>query len=333
VFRPKADAAWHLHELTRDLDLAAFVLFSSGAGIFGNAGQANYAAANGFLDGLARLRRAEGLPALSLAWGLWEQASGLTGRLGEEGRDRLARGLQRALPTEEALSLLDLALRVDGEAVLVPTRLDHAALRDRAGEGALPALLRGLVRAAPRRTATATTTDDAAEPARETLADRLARLPEPDQRRELVGIVRAAAEDVLGLAAGETLRADQAFKDAGFDSLTAVRMRNRLAEATGVRLAATAVFDHPTAAALAEHLRAELGVAPRAAVPPALAELERLERALGEPPEDGALRDRIVARLDALSARLAGSAEPGADLEAATDDQLFALIDHELGQG
>ncbi|MFF0520950.1 SDR family NAD(P)-dependent oxidoreductase [Actinomadura nitritigenes] len=333
VFRPKADAAWHLHELTRDLDLAAFVLFSSGAGIFGNAGQGNYAAANGFLDGLARLRRAEGLPALSLAWGLWEQASGLTGRLGDEGRDRLARGLQLALPTDEALSLLDLALRVDGEAVLVPTRLDHAALRGRAGEGTLPALLRGLVRTAPRRTATATTTDDAAEPAREPLADRLARLPEPDQRRELVGIVRAAAEDVLGLPAGETLRADQAFKDAGFDSLTAVRMRNRLAEATGVRLAATAVFDHPTPAALAEHLRAELGVAPRAAVPPALAELERLERALGEPPEDGALRDRIVARLDALTARLAGPAEPGADLEAATDDQLFALIDHELGQG
>ncbi|MWA07594.1 SDR family NAD(P)-dependent oxidoreductase [Actinomadura sp. LD22] len=331
VFRPKAEAAWHLHELTRDLDLAAFVLFSSGAGIFGNAGQGNYAAANGFLDGLARLRHAEGLPALSLAWGLWERASGLTGRLGEEGRDRLARGLQLALPTDDALSLLDLALRVDGEAVLVPTRLDHAALRDRAGEGTLPALLRGLVRTAPRRITTAT--DDAAEPGRETLADRLARLPERDQRRELVGIVRAAAEDVLGLPTGETLRADQAFKDAGFDSLTAVRMRNRLAEATGVRLAATAVFDHPTPAALAEHLRAGLGVAPRAAVPPALAELERLERALGEPPGDGALRDRIVARLDALSARLAGPAEPGADLEAATDDQLFALIDHELGQG
>ncbi|MFB4301800.1 SDR family NAD(P)-dependent oxidoreductase [Actinomadura sp. NTSP31] len=327
VFRPKADAAWHLHELTRDLDLAAFVLFSSGAGTFGNAGQGNYAAANGFLDGLARLRHAEGLPAVSLAWGLWEQASGLTDHLGEAGRGRLARGLQLALSTAEALSLLDQALRADGEPVLVPTRLDHAALRRRAGEGTLPALLRGLVRTAPHRT------QAVADSARETLADRLARLPEPDQRRELVEIVRAAASDVLGLAAGETLRADQAFKDAGFDSLTAVRMRNRLAEAAGVRLAATAVFDHPTPAALAEHLRAELGVAPREAVPPALAELERLERALGEPPEDAALRERIVARLDALTARLAGPAEPGPDLDAATDDQLFALIDHELGQG
>ncbi|MFB9840663.1 beta-ketoacyl reductase, partial [Actinoallomurus acaciae] len=151
VFRPKADAAWHLHELTRDLDLSAFVLFSSGAGVFGNAGQGNYGAANGFLDGLARSRRAEGLPAVSLAWGLWEEASGLTRHLGEAGRDRLARGLQVALPSSEALSLLDLALRADDEAVVVPTRLDHTALRRRADEGTLPALLRDLVRAAPRR--------------------------------------------------------------------------------------------------------------------------------------------------------------------------------------
>ncbi|MBW8487754.1 type I polyketide synthase [Actinomadura parmotrematis] len=327
VFGPKADAAWHLHELTRDLDLAAFVLFSSGAGIFGSAGQGNYAAANAFLDGLAVLRRAEGLPAVSLAWGLWEQASGLTGPLGDEGRERLARGLQLPLPTPEALALLDLALRADGEPVLVPTRLDHAALRGRAADGTLPPLLRGLVGAAPRRAPAA------AEQPRESPADRLARLPEADQRRELLDLVRTVAADVLGLAAGETVRADQAFKDIGFDSLTAVRMRNGIAEATGARLPATAVFDHPTPAALAERLRTELGIAPRAAVPPALLELERLERALGEPPEDGALRDRIRARLDTLTARLAGPGEPGPDLEAASDDQLFALIDHELGQG
>ncbi|WP_242902337.1 type I polyketide synthase [Actinomadura terrae] len=327
VFRPKADAAWHLHELTRDLDLAAFVLFSSGAGIFGNPGQGNYAAANGFLDGLAEARRAEGLPAVSLAWGLWDEASGLTGHLGDAGRDRLAKGLQVALSSSEALALLDLALRADAEAVLVPTRLDHAALRDRADEGTLPALLRGLVRAtAPRATATA------AEPSEEGLADRLARLSEPDRLRELVELVRATASDVLGRPAGEPVRADQAFKDTGFDSLAAVRMRNRLAETTGVRLAATAVFDHPTPAALAEHLRAELGVAPHEDAPPALRELEQLERALGDPPADGALRDRIVARLDALTARLAGSGEPGPDLEEASDDQLFALVDHELGQ-
>ncbi|WP_173390841.1 type I polyketide synthase [Actinomadura litoris] len=326
VFRPKADAAWHLHELTRDLDLAAFVLFSSGAGVFGNPGQGNYAAANGFLDGLAEARRAEGLPAVSLAWGLWDEASGLTGRLGEAGRDRLAEGLQVALSSSQALALLDLALRAGAEAVLVPTRLDHAALRDRASEGTLPALLRGLVRTAPRAAAAV------AAPAEEGLADRLARLPEAERLRELVELVRATASDVLGRPAGEPVRADQAFKDTGFDSLAAVRMRNRLAETTGVRLAATAVFDHPTPVALAEHLRAELGVAPREEAPPALRELERLERALGDPPVDGALRDRILARLDALTARLAGSGEPGPDLEAASDDQLFALVDHELGQ-
>jgi acyl carrier protein len=219
-----------------------------------------------------------------------------------------------------------MALRTDGEAVLVPARLDHAALRRQAGEGRLPALLRGLVRAAPRGPAVA------AEPVREGLADRLTRLPEADQRRELVELVCAAASDVLGRGAGESVRPDQAFKDTGFDSLAAVRLRNRLAEATDVRLAATAVFDHPTPAALAEHLRTELGVIPRETVPPVLLELERLERALGEPPEDGALRERVVARLDALTGRLAGSGEPEPDLEAASDDQLFALIDQELGQ-
>ncbi|WP_207401049.1 type I polyketide synthase [Actinomadura roseirufa] len=330
VFGPKADAAWHLHELTRDLDLAAFVLFSSGAGVFGNAGQGNYAAANGFLDGLARLRREEGLPAVSLAWGLWEEASGLTGHLGEEGRERLAHGLQVALSSAEALSLLDLALRTagdaDGDAVLVPTRLDYAALRRRADEGTLPALLRGLVRAAPRAAAVV------AETATGTLAERLAGLPEDDRRRELVDLVRVTASDVLGRAAGEALRADQAFKDGGFDSLTAVRMRNRLTELTGVRLPATAVFDHPSPAALAGHLAAELGAGPRETVPAVLLDLERLEGALGEPPRDGALRERIIARLDALTARLAGPGEPGPDLESASDDQLFELIDHELGQ-
>ncbi|WP_268256281.1 beta-ketoacyl reductase, partial [Streptomyces minutiscleroticus] len=151
VFGPKVDGAWHLHELTRDAGLAAFVVFSSGAGVFGSAGQSAYAAANAFVDGLVRRRRDAGLPGVSLAWGLWAQASGLTGTLDDTARARLQqRGGQRALSTAEALALFDAALGSE-EPVLVPTRLDWGVLRARAAEGELNPLLRGLVRP-PRRT-------------------------------------------------------------------------------------------------------------------------------------------------------------------------------------
>src|SRR5579875_313038 len=132
VLRPKASAAWHLHELTAGLDLTAFVTFSSVAGVIGHAGQANYAAANSFLDGLAAHRRALGLPALSLAWGLWAQTSGLTGGLGQAELARLARNVIAPLPTGHALSLLDLAL-ASTEPLLVPARFDLARLAQSGG--------------------------------------------------------------------------------------------------------------------------------------------------------------------------------------------------------
>ncbi|MFB6891399.1 beta-ketoacyl reductase, partial [Kitasatospora sp. NPDC056327] len=249
---PKADAAWHLHEATKDLGLSAFVLFSSGAGVFGNAGQSLYGAANAFLDGLAHRRRAEGLPAVSLAWGLWAEASGLTGHLGDADRARLARGGLKALATEEALALFDAALG-SPEALLVPTRLDRDALRAQAAAGELNPLLRGLVRAPRRTAATGQPADDAAG-----FAARLAGLPEREQHRELLDLVRSAAAAVLGHPSKNAVAAAQAFKETGFDSLGAVQLRNRLARATGVRLPATLVFDHPTPLALARHLRSEL---------------------------------------------------------------------------
>ncbi|MFB7672194.1 type I polyketide synthase [Kitasatospora purpeofusca] len=252
VFAPKADAAWHLHEATRDLGLAAFVLFSSGAGVFGSAGQSLYGSANGFLDGLAGWRREQGLPAVSLAWGLWAQASGLTGHLGEADRARLARGGLKALATEEALALFDAALR-SPEALLVPTRLDRDALRKQAAGGELNPLLRGLVRTPRRTAATGAPADDAAD-----FAARLAALPEREQHREVLDLVRSAAAAVLGHPSKNAVAAAQAFKETGFDSLGAVQLRNRLARATGVRLPATLVFDHPTPLALARHLRSEL---------------------------------------------------------------------------
>ncbi|MGW3183032.1 type I polyketide synthase [Kitasatospora sp. NPDC001119] len=265
VFAPKADAAWHLHEATEGLGLAAFVLFSSGASVFGNAGQSLYGSANGFLDGLAGWRRERGLPAVSLAWGLWAQASGLTGHLDEADRARLARGGLAAMATEEALALFDAALR-SPEALLVPTRLDRDALRGQAAGGELNPLLRGLVRTPRRTAATGAPADDAAD-----FAARLAALPEREQHREVLDLVRSAAAAVLGHPSKNAVAAAQAFKEAGFDSLGAVQLRNRLARATGVRLPATLVFDHPTPLALARHLRSELLPEPAAgpaAVPP-----------------------------------------------------------------
>ena len=148
VLRPKADAAWHLHELTAGLGLSAFVLFSSVAGAFGAAGQANYAAANAFLDGLARYRRASGLVAHSLAWGLWEQRSAMSGTITDHGLSRVSRAGISAFSTEDGVALFDIALAVD-EPVLAPVRLDVAAIAGTSGD--VPALLRGLLPAPAKR--------------------------------------------------------------------------------------------------------------------------------------------------------------------------------------
>ncbi|MFI9011034.1 SDR family NAD(P)-dependent oxidoreductase [Actinosynnema sp. NPDC053489] len=226
VLRPKVDVAWHLHELTRHLDLAAFVLFSSAAGVLGGPGQANYAAANAFLDALAAHRHDLGLPGLSLAWGQWEPASGLTGHLTEADRRRLARSGIVPMSTGHALALFDAAL-ADGAPALVPARLDLTA----------PSL-RGLT----RRTRTAT-----ADP-----AHRITSLPEAEQRTAVLDLVSSHTAVVLGRTDGVDAR--RAFKDLGFDSLTAVELRNRLAAALGVKLPATLTFDHPTPDALATHL-------------------------------------------------------------------------------
>ncbi|MFE7520331.1 type I polyketide synthase, partial [Streptomyces halstedii] len=253
VLRPKADAALHLHELTRDLDLTHFVLFSSAAGTFGGPGQANYAAANAFLDALAARRRAAGLAGQSLAWTLWEQPSALTGHLDEDDVRRLARSGMPPLSTERGLALFDTALTVD-RAALVPMRLDTAALRSAAADGTLPPLLRGLVRTPPRRAAAAaeTAADDNA------LRRRLAALDAGGRTRLLVELVRTHAAAVLGHTSPDTLDPGRAFRELGFDSLASVELRNRLNAATGLRLPAGLVFDHPTPAALADFLGTEL---------------------------------------------------------------------------
>jgi acyl transferase domain-containing protein/nucleoside-diphosphate-sugar epimerase/acyl carrier protein len=261
VFRPKVDAAWNLHELTRDLDLSAFVLFSSASGVFGGPAQANYAAANSFVDALAQRRRAEGLPATSLAWGLWAERSGLTGGMGEADLGRMSRSGIAPLPTDEALALFDAAC-ARNEAVLVPVKLEIRTLRAYAGTGMLPHVFHGLVRVPARRRA------EALAGAANALRERLAQAPATEREQILLDLVRSQVAAVLGYAGPDAVEATLPFKEIGFDSLTAVEFRNQLNAVTGLRLSATLIFDYPTTKALAAHVGDELlnaGEHPRSA--------------------------------------------------------------------
>ncbi|MEV4923832.1 SDR family NAD(P)-dependent oxidoreductase [Streptomyces roseoverticillatus] len=269
VLRPKADAAWHLHEATKDLDLAAFVLFSSISGVTGTPGQGNYAAGNVFLDALARHRTARGLPAQSLSWGAWEQGRGMTATLSETDMRRIASYGASPLTVDQGLALLDAAGACD-EAHLVALGRASGPVR---ATGPVPPVLRGLVRSGRRAAAiTATGAGTAAQ-----LVGRLAGLGEDERLRFMTDLVRAEAAAVLGHASAEAVDARREFQDLGFDSLTSVELRNRLSVATGLRLPATLVFDYPNPAALAGHLVAVLldehGDTPiAAAVPGAVAE-------------------------------------------------------------
>ncbi|QFZ20340.1 type I polyketide synthase [Saccharothrix syringae] len=239
VLAPKADAARHLHELTRGHDLTAFVLFSSIAGVIGGAGQGNYAAANAYLDGLAAHRRSIGLPATSIAWGLWEQTSGITANLTDADRSRIAKAGLRPVATGHGLAMLDAAL---GTTAVVAAPVDRDALRARPDQA--PPLLRTLlpvVRPAARNGAP---------------APDLAELTEDERRRVVTDLVHAEVAAVLGLTAPVE---DRPFPDLGFDSLLSVELRNRVAAATGLTLPATVVFDHPTPGALAAFLAGAAG--------------------------------------------------------------------------
>ncbi|MFD4686392.1 SDR family NAD(P)-dependent oxidoreductase [Streptomyces sp. NPDC058461] len=352
VLAAKADTAIHLHDLTRAHPLRSFVLYSSLAGVFGGSGQGNYAAANAFLDALAQSRRAQGLPARSLAWGLWEDRSTMTGKLDRADRVRMSRGGVVPMPSEEALALFDAAVTGDraDRAVLVPARFDTAALRTPDGE--VPALLRSLVRPAPAgRTAPAGGTDGPA-PA-ERLRDRLAGLDADARLEILVDVVREHAAAVLGYAASDAVDPERGFLEMGFDSLTAVELRNRLNAATGLRLPATLLFDYPTPLGLARHLRTETAPGAAAAVQPVLAELDRLASALTEITGDATVRTALADRLRGLLTALdsaapapggalpadttsgaAGTATTAAvedRLDAASDDDLFDFIDQQFG--
>ncbi|MFJ9846850.1 SDR family NAD(P)-dependent oxidoreductase, partial [Kitasatospora sp. NPDC101155] len=338
VLRPKADAAWNLHRAAEGVE--TFVLFSSAAGTLGNPGQANYAAANAFLDALARHRHSLGLPAVSLAWGPWTGTGGMTGTLTEAEAERLARAGMPPLTPELGLALFDATTAGTAPAVL-PLRLDPAALSRR---GEIPPLLRGLVRVPVRRGSAAGAdggTGGGAEFVR-----RLSELPGTERREALLEAVRRQVAAVLGHTEASGVDPQRAFQDLGLDSLTAVELRNRLGGLVGLRLPATLVFDHPTVAELADHLFERLGLEPEPTAGPAalLAELDRLEQAFGTTEVDGsddALFDQVSARLEVLrskwlaarSAAVAdGASGSGAfDFESASDDEMFDLLDNELG--
>ncbi|MFH8371439.1 SDR family NAD(P)-dependent oxidoreductase, partial [Streptomyces sp. NPDC018031] len=290
VLRPKVDAAWHLHRLTAHLDLAAFVMFSSSAATLGGGGQGNYAAANAFLDALAQHRRSHGLPGLSVAWGLWEQASGMTGHLAEADLTRMRRSGITPLSDEDGLELFSAALTAD-RPLQVAMGLDVAALRAASGPaGTVPALLRGLVGPPARRSAENT----GGAGGEQALARRLAGLSQAERDRALLQLVREHAATVLGHASPQAIHPEQPFKQLGFDSLTSVELRNRLSAATGLRLPATMVFDHPTPTALAGLLRSRL--APGEAAAPELPD-DAVRELLGRiTPE----RLRAAGLLDAL---------------------------------
>nr|WP_086844476.1 type I polyketide synthase [Amycolatopsis kentuckyensis] len=249
VLAPKVDAALHLHELTRDRDLAAFVLFSSAAPVLGGQGQGNYAAANSVLDALARVRRSAGLPAHSLAWGLW--TVGMAGALAGDGAEQYARQIRARLglvpiDPEAGMALFDHALAT-GRATPVTALLDTAALTALARGGTLPAVLRGLIRVPP---ATAS--------AEVSLAKQLAALPDADRDGVLLREVRTVAAAVLGHRSGDAIDPAAPFTELGFDSLGAVEFRNRLGRLTGLTLPSTLIFDHPTAADVAKLVRSRI---------------------------------------------------------------------------
>ncbi|ANG09098.1 polyketide synthase [Pseudonocardia sp. HH130629-09] len=327
VLAPKVDAAWELHRATEHLDLAAFVLYSSTAGVIGSPGQSNYAAANAGLDALAAHRRATGLPAVSLAWGPWEQGAGMTATLGERQTRRLGAAGMPPLPVERGLALFDAALGSD-EALILP--LGTPPSGGGAPSGPVPPVLRNLVRGG-RRSAAAGSAASAPD-----LAARLADLPETDRRAALTDLVRTAAAAVLGHASPDAVDADREFRLLGVDSLTAVELRNRVGAATGLRLPTTLVFDQPTPVAVAEHLAELLPTGPGSpdGGGSVLDRLANFEAAMGAAAPDADERADVTARLRRMLARWETAPADGVGdrLSGASTTDLFSFIDNELGR-
>ncbi|MFF7656935.1 type I polyketide synthase, partial [Streptomyces sp. NPDC007983] len=354
VLRPKADAVRNLHEATLDRPLRTFVLFSAAAGLLCRPGQGSYAAANAVLDAFARDRRAAGLPAVSLAWGLWDERAGMAGGLDEVALRRLRREGIAAMPPEQGLDLLDLVLTThrEGPALLVPLLLDGAALRRTAkerGASAVPPLLRGLLPAALRR-AGAGTTASAGRRGGETEADagrvaRMVALPAEERNAALLDLVTEQVAEVLGHASPADVDPERPFRDIGFDSLATVELRNRLSRLVDLRMPTTLAFDRPTPKEVAAWIDGELPHPTGSpAVDSALAGIDELSRTVALLGSDDTrraeVRERLLGLLTELdapghrartaSAAVSAPTTVGDRLDEATDDEIFAFLDEQL---
>jgi NAD(P)-dependent dehydrogenase (short-subunit alcohol dehydrogenase family)/acyl carrier protein len=327
VLHVKAAGARHLHELTAGHDLAAFVLFSSVAGLLGGPGQGSYAAANSYLDALAQHRQATGVAGTSLSWGLWAVTSSFTEHMSDVDLARMRRSGLVPMPVEQGMDLFDASL-ARPEALLAPMRVDMSVLGADGAHETAPPILRGLTRAPVRRAAATTGTV-------ESFTQRLAGLSTADQERAVLDLVRTQVAAVLTYDDPDAIDPGQPFKDLGFDSLTSVELRNRLGAAADLDLPATLVFDYATPAALIDFLRGELvGAGPDPAAV-ALTHLDAVEKAVGEADVDPAGQELVVARLRALLARWTDTGgEPALhdQLRESSVPEIFDFIDRELGR-
>ncbi|MGA6208848.1 SDR family NAD(P)-dependent oxidoreductase [Nocardia testacea] len=339
VLTPKVDGALNLDELTRGYRLAAFVVYSSVAGVLGAPGQGNYVAANSFLDALAHNRRTAGLPALSVAWGAWSQEVGMTGALDRAAVARLRRMGITPLSDGAGTAYLDAAAAAD-TALAVCVDFDRATLAAGARAGRLPAVLGALVPAPRARRETGPATPGAGGDGT-ALAARLRAVPEEQRDRVVLEVVREHAAGVLGYPDAAALDPETPFQELGFDSLAAVELRNRLAEAAGVTLPYALVFNYPTAVAVAGMLRSLVEEAAAAATTEEASngsavddQLAALRDLFGTLPSDQD-RSRLAEGLRALLAESLPEPEPetGVDqaaVEQASAEELFALIDQQL---
>ncbi len=331
VLKVNMDGAWHLHELTREHDLESFVLFSSAAGVIGAAGRADHSAASTFLDALAVHRRAQGHPAVSMAWdGGWGHAAGLPGSQHELEQVRMRRDGIAPISLNEGLQLLD-AGWTDPDPLIVPIRLENAVLRARAQAAELPPILADLIRASRSQQA---------QRERAPLSERLQGVPLEERRRIVLQLVRSEVAAVLGYSSPNAIDVRRALKDLGFDSLLAVELRNRLNTATNTQLPATLAFEHPTPEAMASYLLEEIYVPRREPMAVKGVDLEELQLTLSAITAEQARRFGVVERLRNILSTWEAADEPSDgersvndDLDSATDDEMFELIDRELGVG
>ncbi|MCV9879626.1 type I polyketide synthase [Brenneria izbisi] len=241
VLQSKAISAWHLHQITQHHDLAAFVLYSSAVSILPQKGQGNYAAANAFLNALAHHRRHQGLPATAMAWGMWAERSEMGEQLGDgEIKNIIATG-QIPLSRPQGLAFLDAVVgtnMVNHPPLLIPARLNLEALRE---QGDIPLL----AEVRPRRAASRGSLSSSRQ---------IADMPEKERLPYLLNVIIQYAGEVLSHSDPKSIRSDVEFITLGFDSLTSVEMGSRLSQTFGVRIPATAIFDHSTPQALAQFL-------------------------------------------------------------------------------